>query len=115
MGGAVALGRIGGVVVRAHWSVLVIAVLLAWSLSSQVFPASYPDASTVASWAVGSIAAAVFLLGLLAHELTHAVIARRNGVRVQDITLWLFGGVARLQGEARARAPSCASPGRVPW
>ena len=100
MGAAVGVGRIGGVLVRVHWSVLVIAVLLAWSLSTQVFPAAYPEASTLAAWTAGSVAAAAFLLGLLAHELTHAVIARRNGVGVEDITLWLFGGVARLQGEA---------------
>jgi Zn-dependent protease/CBS domain-containing protein len=100
MGGAVAVGRIGGVPVRVHWTVLIIAVLLAWSLSSQVFPAAYPGASTWAAWAAGSVAAVVFLLGLLAHELTHAIVARRNGVRVEDITLWLFGGVARLQGES---------------
>lgn len=100
MGGAVAVGRIGGVLVRVHWSVLVIAVLLAWSLSSQVFPVSYPAAPTLATWAVGTLAAVVFLLGLLTHELTHAVVARRNGVRVDDITLWLFGGVARLRGDA---------------
>ena len=100
MGGAVAVGRLGGVAVRVHWSVLVIAGLLAWSLATQVLPPSYPEASAPAAWAAGSIAAGAFLLGLLAHEMTHAVIARRNGVRVEDITLWLFGGVARLQGEA---------------
>ncbi|HEU4911094.1 MAG TPA: site-2 protease family protein [Actinomycetes bacterium] len=100
MGGAVAVGRIGGVLVRVHWSVVVIAVLLAWSLSSQLFPTSYPEASTLAAWAAGTVAAVVFLLGVLAHELTHAVVARRNGVRVEGITLWLFGGVARLQDEA---------------
>jgi Zn-dependent protease/CBS domain-containing protein len=100
MGGAVAVGRIGGVLVRVHWSVLVIAALLAWSLSSQVFPATYPGASPPAAWAAGTVAAVLFMLGLLAHELTHAVVARRNGVQVEDITLWLFGGVARLRGEA---------------
>lgn len=94
------MGRIGGVPVRVHWSVLVIAGLLAWSLSSQVFPTSYPEASALAAWAAGTVAAVVFLLGLLAHELTHAVVARRNGVGVDDITLWLFGGVARLRQEA---------------
>jgi Zn-dependent protease/predicted transcriptional regulator len=52
----------------------------------------------------GVIAALVFFLGLLAHELSHAVLARRNGLVVEGITLWLFGGVARLRGEA-------ASPG----
>jgi Zn-dependent protease len=100
MGGAVAVGRLGGVAIRAHWSVLVIAVLLAWSLATQVLPLSYPEATVPAAWVAGSIAAAAFVLSLLAHELTHAQIARRNGVQVQDITLWLFGGVARLRGEA---------------
>jgi Zn-dependent protease len=100
MGGSLAVGRIGGVAVRVHWSVVVIAALVAWSLSSQVFPASYPEASTPAAWVAGSVAAVAFLLGLLAHELTHAIVARRNGVGVEDITLWLFGGVARLRGEA---------------
>jgi Zn-dependent protease len=100
MGGAFPIGRVGGVVVRVHWSVLVIAGLLAWSLSAQVFPVSYPTASTAAVWVAGILAAVVFLLGVLAHELTHAVVARRNGVPVEDITLWLFGGVARLGAEA---------------
>jgi Zn-dependent protease/CBS domain-containing protein len=94
------VGRIGGVVVRVHWSVLGIAALLAWSLSAQAFPNAYPETSTLAAWAAGTVTAVVFLLGLLAHELSHAVVARRNGVRVEDITLWLFGGVAQLRGEA---------------
>jgi Zn-dependent protease len=42
----------------------------------------------------------VFFLSLLAHELSHAIVARRNGVDVEGITLWWFGGVARLEGEA---------------
>ncbi|MER5213594.1 site-2 protease family protein [Streptomyces sp. NPDC002838] len=44
--------------------------------------------------------AVVFLLSLLAHEISHALVARRNGVPVDDITLWLLGGVARLKSEA---------------
>jgi Zn-dependent protease/predicted transcriptional regulator len=43
----------------------------------------------------------VFFISLLAHELAHAIVARRNGIEVEGITLWLFGGVARLLGEAR--------------
>ncbi len=100
MSGSVGVGRIGGVPVRVHWSVVVIAGLLAWSLAAQVFPQSYPDASDGATWIAGSIAAVVFLLGLLAHELSHAVVARRHGVRVEDITLWALGGIARLRDEA---------------
>lgn len=51
------------------------------------------------------MAAVLFFLSLLAHELAHAVVARRNGIRVDGITLWLFGGVAKLLDEARDVAP----------
>ena len=43
----------------------------------------------------------LFLASLLAHELAHALVARRNGVEVESIVLWLLGGVAQLRGEAR--------------
>jgi Zn-dependent protease/CBS domain-containing protein len=96
------LGRIAGVPVGVNWSVLVIFALIAAGLSAGQFPRSYPDHSPWAYAAAGIGAALVFLLGLLAHEVSHAVIAKRNGISVKGITLWLFGGVAELQGEAES-------------
>ena len=49
----------------------------------------------------GLSAAVAFFVGLLAHEVSHAMVAKRNGLEVGGITLWLFGGVAELRGEAR--------------
>lgn len=97
---AVPIGRVGGVPVLVHWSVLIIMVLVSWALAGQALPVAFPGrpAWRYAASAVG--AAAVFLLGLLAHEVSHALVARRNGVAVERITLWMFGGVAELQGEA---------------
>ncbi|MEU1684818.1 site-2 protease family protein [Micromonospora sp. NPDC005707] len=95
------LGRIAGVPVGVNWSVLVIFVLIAWALSASQFPRAYPGHSAVAYWAAGLAAAVVFFLGLLAHEVAHAVVAKRNGIEVEGITLWLFGGVSELKGEAR--------------
>ncbi|MFI6329200.1 site-2 protease family protein [Micromonospora chersina] len=95
------LGRIAGVPVGVNWSVLVIFLLIAWALSASQFPRAYPGHSTVAYWAAGLAAAVVFFLGLLAHEVAHAVVAKRNGIEVAGITLWLFGGVSELKGEAR--------------
>jgi Zn-dependent protease len=94
------LGRIAGVPVGVNWSVLVIFALIAAGLSAGQFPRAYPDHSAWAYAVAGIGAAVVFLLGLLAHEVSHAVIAKRNGIAVKGITLWLFGGVAELQGEA---------------
>lgn len=95
------LGRIAGVPVGVNWSVLVIFGLIAWGLSVNLFPAAYPGHPVWAYAVAGGSAAVVFFLGLLAHEISHAVIAMRNGLSVKGITLWLLGGVAELQGEAR--------------
>lgn len=95
------IGRIAGVNVGINWSVLAIFALLWFSLSAGRFPAAYPDHTTGMYIAAGGVAATVFFLSLLAHEVAHALVARRNGIEVEGITLWLFGGVARLSGEAR--------------
>lgn len=94
-------GRIAGVRVGVNWSVLVIFGLIAYLLSAQRFPTAYPGHGVAAYVAAGLLAAVVFLLSLLAHEISHALLARRNGQEVEGITLWMFGGVARLHGEAR--------------
>jgi Zn-dependent protease len=94
------LGRIAGFRVNAHWSVIVILWLFTWSLATTLphDVAGYPRG---AYWAAGAGGALVLLGSLLAHELAHAVVARRVGVATDAVTLWLFGGVTSLQGEAQ--------------
>jgi Zn-dependent protease/CBS domain-containing protein len=94
------LGTIAGIRVGVNWSVLLIFTLLLVGLSAGSFPLLYPGHSPAAYWVAGGIAALVFLSSLLAHELAHALVARREGVGVEGITLWVFGGVAKLTGEA---------------
>jgi Zn-dependent protease/predicted transcriptional regulator len=99
------LGRILGVRVGVNWSVLVVAWLLAWSLASTTLPDAAPGHGDAGYWIAGTLTAGVFLASILAHELGHAYVARHNGVGVHDITIWMFGGIARLKGPARtARA-----------
>ncbi|WP_426514745.1 site-2 protease family protein [Dactylosporangium sp. McL0621] len=94
------IGRVAGVEVGVNWSVLIIFVLIAWLLAAGRLPAGYPGRPGWAYLVAGLSAAIVFFAGLLAHEVSHAVLARRNGVEVDGITLWVFGGMARLRGEA---------------
>lgn len=96
------LGRIVGVPVAVNWSVLVIFALIATALTAGQFPRSYPGYPAGAYVAAGLGAAVAFMLGLLAHEVSHAVVAKRNNVGVKGITLWLFGGIAELEGEAKS-------------
>lgn len=99
MGETVKLGRILGVKVGVNWSVLVVFVLVTWWLAATVFPGQEPGHPGSAYWTAGLITAALFFLCLLAHELSHAIVARRTGVAVDGITLWLLGGVTRLDGD----------------
>lgn len=99
--GSIPLGRIAGFPVSANWSVLVILLLFTWSLALTL-PGTVHGYSAAAYWGAGACGALVLLASLLAHELAHAIVARRAGVKVLDVTLWLFGGVTRLGGQAKA-------------
>ncbi|WP_314174287.1 site-2 protease family protein [Streptomyces winkii] len=94
------LGRAAGVRIGVHWSVLLIFALIAFGLAQGRLPATHPGNATVLYWVAGLFAAVVFFASLLAHELAHAIVARRNGIDVDDIVLWLLGGAARLKSEA---------------
>lgn len=99
MGENVRLGRVGGIPVGMNWSLLVVFVLITLTLAEGFSEtvSGYPDALY---WVVGLTATLLFYASLLAHELAHSVVARRAGLPVQGITLWLFGGVSQLGGEA---------------
>jgi Zn-dependent protease/CBS domain-containing protein len=103
------LGRIAGVRIGVHWSVLVIFGLIAAGLAAGRLPEAHPHHLWVAYALAGLVTAVVFFASLLAHELAHAVQARRNGVAVDDIVLWLLGGATRM----RAEAPSPAAELRI--
>ena len=99
MGESVRLGRVAGIPVGMNWSLLVVFVLITLTLAEGFSEtvSGYPDA---AYWAVAVTVTLLFYACLLAHELAHSVVARRVGVPVRGITLWLFGGVSQLEGEA---------------
>jgi Zn-dependent protease len=96
----VRLGQVAGIPVGAHWSVAVILAVIAELLAVAVLPGAFPHQSAALYWAAAGIAAVVFLASLLVHELAHALVARRNGVGVRSITLWMLGGMAELDADA---------------
>ncbi|SDJ24996.1 Zn-dependent protease (includes SpoIVFB) [Nonomuraea maritima] len=102
MRSSISLGSIFGVRVGLNVSVLVIVAILVLGLAYGRFPRVFPGHSPGVYLVAGLVCAVLFLLSLLAHELAHAMMARRNGIEVSGITLWLLGGVAELRGEPRS-------------
>jgi Zn-dependent protease len=96
------LGRLFGIEIGFNWSLVFIFVLIAWTLAAGVLPQDVPGQGLVAYWAAGAAGAIVFYGCLLAHELAHALVARRSGMKVAGITLWMFGGVSRLEGDPKS-------------
>ena len=98
MGDSFELGRIAGIRIGVNWSWLVVFALIVWTLAATIFPDSNPGLSEGTYLAMAVIAAVLFFVSLLLHELGHALVARRQGVEIEGITLWLFGGVAKFKG-----------------
>ncbi|OBC00372.1 zinc metalloprotease [Mycobacterium sp. 852013-50091_SCH5140682] len=94
------IARVYGIPVSIHWSVVVVLWLFTWSLAS-LLPGVAGGHSEAAYWLAGLCGAMVLVASLLAHEATHAIVARRNGIEVKGLKLWLLGGVARLGSEPK--------------
>ncbi len=102
MAGAFRAGRILGFDVFVHWSWLIIFSLFTWSIASEYLPDVYPEWTARQRWSAGAVTSLLFFISVLAHELSHSVMARRRGIPVGSITLFIFGGVSSLGGEARS-------------
>jgi Zn-dependent protease/CBS domain-containing protein len=97
----VRIARVAGIPVGISPWWLVIVAFFTWTLGSNYYPEVIPGIAPVASYALGLASVLLLFASLLAHEFGHAIVARRHGVEVEEIDLWLLGGVARLRGEAR--------------
>jgi Zn-dependent protease/CBS domain-containing protein len=95
---SIELGSIRGIRIGINWSWLVIFALIIWTLATGIFPDENPGRSDTTYVAMAIAAAVLFFASLLAHELGHAIQAQREGMEIEGITLWLFGGVAKFRG-----------------
>jgi Zn-dependent protease len=93
------LGRIAGVRVGMHWSLILIVLLLGTGLARHQFSVDAPGHTSGAYAFAGVLTAVGLLVGVLLHEIGHAVVARWRGLRVDGITLSWMGGITRIEGE----------------
>jgi Zn-dependent protease len=96
----VRLGRLAGVQIGLNWSLMAMAALVAGGLAQGRFSFEAPGYSGAAYALAGGLTATGLLVGVLLHELGHAIVARWIGLKVDGITLSWMGGVTRIEGEA---------------
>ncbi len=97
---SIRLGRVLRIPIGVNWSIVAIAGLFTVALAVQAFPQTVPDAGLGSRFLAAAIAVVLFFASILAHELGHAIAALSHGVAVRGITLWVLGGVAKLDRQA---------------
>lgn len=93
------LMRIAGIRIVIDPTWVLVFLLVVGSLGSDYLPAAAPHLKTVTSWILAVVAALLLFASVLVHELSHALLARRAGIPVPRIRLFLFGGVSEMAAE----------------
>ncbi len=101
MKASIHLFRIAGIDIGIHFTWLFAFLLFAWTLADGFYPSYYESWSAGVYWGLGVLSSLLLFTSVLTHELAHSIVALRLGLRVKGITLFIFGGVSNMQGEAK--------------
>jgi Zn-dependent protease len=99
MPGSFRIGKIAGIEIDVNVSWIIILVLLTVSLATGWFRQLYPGWSTATYWLIAFLSSLLLFVSVLLHELAHSLVARRRGLPVKSITLFIFGGVSNIERE----------------
>jgi len=102
MPGSFRIGKIAGIDIDINVSWIIILVLLTVSLATGWFPQLYPGWSTATYWLIAFLSSLLLFVSVLLHELAHSLVARRRGLPVKSITLFIFGGVSNIEREPQS-------------
>ncbi len=95
------IGRLFGINIYVDSSWLIIFILFTWLLAGQYFPRLFPGGSRPVFWGLGAVTSLLLFASVLFHELCHSVVAQRQGERVDNITLFILGGVSQIVNEPK--------------
>ncbi len=95
---SIRVGRLAGIPIGVQPLWILIVGLITWSLGAVYYPDQVDGIAPLAAYGLGLLSALLLFASILLHELGHSLVARRNGVEIEEIDLWLLGGVARMAG-----------------
>ena len=98
-GKPITLFKLFGFDIKIDVSWVFIALLITWSLATSYFPAKFPNLPQNSYWYMGTVGALGLFVSILLHELGHSVVARKYGIPIKGVTLFIFGGVSEMEDE----------------
>ena len=96
------VGKISGIGIRLHFTIIVAFVLLAWTISTYFMPQYVHDLNETGYWVLGIISTVLVFFSILLHELSHSFMSQKYGIPVKSITLFIFGGVSDISKEPKS-------------
>lgn len=96
------VGKIGGIGIRLHFTIIIAFILLVWTISTYFMPQFVPDLNEIDYWILGVVSTVLVFFSILLHELSHSFMSQKYGIPVKSITLFIFGGVSDISKEPRS-------------
>lgn len=93
----ITIGKVYGIPILLDYSWFIIFFLIAFTVGFVSIPVAYPNLSLIEDLVIGVVSAILLFVSILVHELAHSILAKRNGLNIKQITLFLFGGVSEIE------------------
>ena len=85
--------------IKLHFTLIIVFFLISWTLATGFMPHYYPTLTTSQYWIMGVIGAIILFVSILLHELSHSLLSIRYGIHVNQIILFIFGGISEMKDE----------------
>jgi Zn-dependent protease/predicted transcriptional regulator len=87
--------------IKLHFTLIIVFFLISWTLATGFMPHYYPTLTTSQYWIMGVIGAIILFVSILLHELSHSLLSIRYGIHVNQIILFIFGGISDMKDETK--------------
>jgi Zn-dependent protease/CBS domain-containing protein len=99
MRGALKLGKIANIEIGIHYTWILALIMFTWLFAESSFPAGYPGWTRPVYWMAGTASSLGLFVSVLLHEIAHSLVAKKRGMKVSSIVLFIFGGVSNIEKE----------------